>query len=70
MAKKKELTEEAWKLTDLYSPVDFYPDYILKENYYNVLKKKYPKKALMLTKCYFNKLKYNVRYPEDIEALL
>ena len=56
--------------TDLYSAGDLYTDYLLKKEYYTFMSLKHPKNALMLTKCYFNKKKYNVRYSEDIENLL
>jgi hypothetical protein len=64
--KKTELAEEAWK--DLAGPGDFPWDIELKEKVYTFLQKKHtPSDCLMLTKCYFNKIKYGCVYTSKIE---
>jgi len=40
--------------------------YLEQKEFYNKVKE-YEQNAVMLTKCYFNKLKYRCIYPEKIE---
>jgi hypothetical protein len=51
------------------SPGDLLGDYELKKNFYCLISK-YEENALMLTKCYFNKIKYRSVYDSTIENII
>ena len=56
-------------MEDLISPGDLPEDILLKKNFYLQLKNvKFDK--VMLTKCYFNKIKFGTTYEPEIEKII
>jgi hypothetical protein len=55
-------------MAELISPGDLPSDIELKKEFYFKIKNnKNIKNAIMITKCYYNNLKYKCRYPPEIE---
>jgi hypothetical protein len=52
-------------MNELISPGDLPSDINLKKEFYSRIKNN--KNAIMITKCYYNNLKYKCRYPPEIE---